>query len=353
MQGFNQGIQRNQRHSIVSGPYTPSQLHQKTQRAEFSRKKSLKSESFLTHLQSQINELFLILLRIINSRRLMMQFKHILLSAGMIFVSTGCLVDQDRPSSSSSSSSSAQLIGSDASDHAREDQGKLKMMMRSTDKKAVVSSSVARINFEVAEMRIRNTDGEFFRFDVDPFMIDLIEFDDSLSTVLARAKLLPGEYDHIRLVIPKNGELEWSNGNVEPVFIPSGAQSGLKIFFDEALVIEEELLSVAVLEVDLIKSLVFRGKSRAPILFKPVIHTRVVNQIDLADLRESNDSSNGENDATPGSGSGDGSSDGEKGDSGYDGGRDNGSDNGSDDHHDYPVEEDDYDDTIFIPIIGV
>ena len=141
----------------------------------------------------------------------------------------------------------------------------------------LMASSSAR-NEEVASARIlitgmdvRAVDGSFFSYAVDPYEMDLMDFQNYSGLILARVQLPPGEYDLVRLHTAEKGEAILVSGGVLPLIVPSGESSGLKVFFNPSLKIAEGSLTIGVAAFDLHKSFVIAAGNTGKVLFKPVL----------------------------------------------------------------------------------
>jgi len=89
----------------------------------------------------------------------------------------------------------------------------------------------------------------------------------------------PGEFDLVRLYVSQ-ANLEIEDGGSFEVKIPSGSQTGIKIFINPGLIIEGGLTAELLLDFDLSNSFVLQGNMESPagikgFHFKPVI--RAVN----------------------------------------------------------------------------
>lgn len=108
---------------------------------------------------------------------------------------------------------------------------------------------------------------------------NLIDLRNGVVELLADIEIPAGEYDLVRLYVgPAN--LTVKGGDVYSLKIPSGEQTGIKIFIKPSLVVEGGLTSELLLDFDLSRSFVMRGNLINPsesngFIFKPVI--RAVN----------------------------------------------------------------------------
>jgi hypothetical protein len=108
---------------------------------------------------------------------------------------------------------------------------------------------------------------------------NLLELRNGLVEKLPDLAIPAGEYDLIRLYIDE-ASLKVKDGDSFNVKVPSGQQTGIKIFIRPGLVIDGGLTSELILDFDLSRSFVMRGNMDSPagikgFIFKPVI--RAVN----------------------------------------------------------------------------
>ena len=166
------------------------------------------------------------------------------------------------------------LINGDFSSDARLSVGKFRLM----GSKGANYDAIVAARIQVSGIDARTVDGEYFRYAAD-FELDLIALQEGAGSVLARIKLPAGEYDQVRLHTAAAGEVVLADGSVFPLRIPSGEQSGLKIFFSPSLVIGADQLTIGVVEFDITKSFVFT--SNTEVQFKPVLKVGVTQPLEI------------------------------------------------------------------------
>jgi hypothetical protein len=123
--------------------------------------------------------------------------------------------------------------------------------------------------------------------DGNPFLVvwegtktfNLLELRNGLVEDLLNLEIPQGEYNLIRLYVNEAG-LKIKDGENFNVKVPSGQQTGIKIFIKPGLVVEGGLTSELLMDFDLSRSFVMRGNMDSPagikgFIFKPVI--RAVN----------------------------------------------------------------------------
>jgi len=123
--------------------------------------------------------------------------------------------------------------------------------------------------------------------DGNPFMvlwegtetINLLDLRNGVVERLIDLKIPAGEYNLLRLYVDE-ASLKMKDGDNYTVKVPSGKQTGIKIFIRPGIVVEGGLTSELLIDFDLSRSFVMRGSPVSPsgikgFIFKPVI--RAVN----------------------------------------------------------------------------
>jgi len=108
---------------------------------------------------------------------------------------------------------------------------------------------------------------------------NLLELRNGLVAKLLDLEIPFGEYDLIRLYVDEAG-LKIKDGESYSVKVPSGQQTGIKLFIDPGLIVEGGLTEELLLDFDLSNSFVIQGNTDSPagikgFIFKPVL--RAVN----------------------------------------------------------------------------
>lgn len=108
---------------------------------------------------------------------------------------------------------------------------------------------------------------------------NLLELRNGISAELAEFELEAGHYDLIRLYVDE-ARLVVKEGDTHSMKVPSGAQTGIKLFIEPALLVAGGLTTDVLLDFNLEKSFVLKGNTSSPagikgFNFKPVI--RAVN----------------------------------------------------------------------------
>ena len=104
---------------------------------------------------------------------------------------------------------------------------------------------------------------------------NLLDLRNGVTADLAEMGIEPGNYDLIRLYVDQ-AKLKVKDGDEYKVKVPSGQQTGIKIFMDPALKVVSELTTEVVLDFNLEKSFVLKGNANTPagikgFNFKPVV----------------------------------------------------------------------------------
>jgi hypothetical protein len=113
----------------------------------------------------------------------------------------------------------------------------------------------------------------------DTMTLNLLELRNGITKELPEIEVPQGKYDLVRLYVDE-AQLKIKEGETYNVKVPSGHQTGIKIFIKPALTIDGGLTTELLLDFDLSRSFVMRGNFNNPhgingFIFKPVI--RAVN----------------------------------------------------------------------------
>ena len=109
---------------------------------------------------------------------------------------------------------------------------------------------------------------------------NLLELRNGVTETLVDMEVPTGKYDLIRLYVDE-ASLTLKNGDTYSVKVPSGKQTGIKVFIEPAIQVQGGLTSELLLDFDISKSFIMQGNINTPagvkgFIFKPVI--RAVNQ---------------------------------------------------------------------------
>jgi len=113
----------------------------------------------------------------------------------------------------------------------------------------------------------------------DPLKFNLLDLRNGVTADLAEMEIEPGNYDLIRLYVDE-ASLSVKEGETYDLKVPSGSQTGIKIFIEPDLHVSGGLTSDVLLDFNVEKSFVLKGNTKSPagikgFNFKPVI--RAVN----------------------------------------------------------------------------
>jgi hypothetical protein len=161
---------------------------------------------------------------------------------------------------------------------------------------------VDEVNVDVDKIEARNKSSEgnpFVTLSTELQTYNLLDLQNGVTVVLAESEVPPGEYDLVRLYV--SGARITLNDQEEDPFdltVPSGAQTGIKVFLDPPLTVAEAVTSELLLDFDVSQSFVVQGNPETPagiegFHFKPVVRgadlsiagqvTGVVTDIDTGD----------------------------------------------------------------------
>ena len=113
----------------------------------------------------------------------------------------------------------------------------------------------------------------------DTLEFNLLELRNGVTAELLEMEIPAGEYDLLRLYVYEAGIVVKDHGTYD-LKVPSGAQTGIKIFIKPAILVEGGLTADLLLDFNLDKSFILKGNMHSPagingFNFKPVI--RAVN----------------------------------------------------------------------------
>lgn len=141
---------------------------------------------------------------------------------------------------------------------------------------------IEEANITINKIEVRNKDSvesnPFMMVSEDEMSFNLLELQNGVSTELADVEVPAGNYDLVRLYV-SDASVKLKTGQTYDVKVPSGAQSGLKIFVDPGIKVTSGLSAELLLDFEVNKSFVAKGNIEQPgfngFNFKPVI--RAVN----------------------------------------------------------------------------
>jgi len=140
----------------------------------------------------------------------------------------------------------------------------------------LVSEATVKIDSLVVREKVEQQEGNpFTTLSTEPATFNLLELQNGVTASLAELEIPVGEYDLLRLYVD-SASVTLNNGDFYEVFVPSGAETGIKVFIDPAIPVEGDLTSELLLDLDVSKSFILRDNMDSPagvtgFNFKPVI----------------------------------------------------------------------------------
>ncbi|MDT8402714.1 MAG: DUF4382 domain-containing protein [Bacteroidales bacterium] len=142
---------------------------------------------------------------------------------------------------------------------------------------------IEEANVVITKVEIREKDDHngypFITLLEDTLEFNLLELRNSVTAELLETDIPVGEYDLIRLYVDEASIVIKDHGTYD-LKVPSGAQTGIKLFIEPAIMVEGGLTTDLLLDFNLEKSFILKGNMHSPagingFNFKPVI--RAVN----------------------------------------------------------------------------
>ncbi len=140
----------------------------------------------------------------------------------------------------------------------------------------LVSAATVKIHRVVIREKDESNEGHpFITLTSESKTYNLLDLQNGVTASLAELEIPAGDYDLLRLYVDSAG-ITLRNGDSYEVFVPSGAETGIKIFIDPAIPVQGGLTSELLLDLDVGKSFILRGNLDSPagvvgFNFKPVI----------------------------------------------------------------------------------
>ncbi|MCM2351003.1 MAG: DUF4382 domain-containing protein [Bacteriovoracaceae bacterium] len=124
----------------------------------------------------------------------------------------------------------------------------------------------------IKKIKIRKDSGEVLELLDREVTLDLLKLRNGVTETLADIKIPTGSYDQISLIVSE-ASVTLDNGEHFPLKVPSGSQSGLKIFISPSITVNDGVRSEVLLDFDLSRSFVPHGSHQniTGFNFKPVI----------------------------------------------------------------------------------
>jgi hypothetical protein len=161
--------------------------------------------------------------------------------------------------------------------------GKGRLVIKVTDAPfpfdMVESATVTITKVEIRRVGDGIPDGNpFMTVCEDTVVFDLLELRNGVVEELVDLEVPEGSYDLVRLYVEDAG-LKVRDGGDFKVKVPSGQQTGIKIFINPYLEVEGGLTSELLLDFDLSKSFVVQGNPFTPAGIKGFIFTPVIRAV--------------------------------------------------------------------------
>ena len=130
-------------------------------------------------------------------------------------------------------------------------------------------SSITEAKINIVQVQIRGKSGKYLVFTDQNFELKLTQLDSAFGSILAKAQVPDGSYDQIRLITADTGNVTLSDGTQHELKVPSGPQTGIKVFLDTPVEVSHGKIALVALEFDLSHSFVAKGNGTFN--FKPVV----------------------------------------------------------------------------------
>lgn len=129
------------------------------------------------------------------------------------------------------------------------------------------------VNVFIERVEVNNTknDTGWVTLSTPQKTFDLLELTNGATAALGSKQLPTGTYEQIRLILSRDGHSVVVDGNEKDLFVPSGAQTGVKLNVNAE--IKPDITYTLLLDFDAARSVVERGNEKSGIryLLKPVI----------------------------------------------------------------------------------
>lgn len=135
--------------------------------------------------------------------------------------------------------------------------------------------SIERTDVRLEEVRLRSSDGQW----TSPVSVkqdfNLLDLQNGIKAALGSIDVQPGTYNHLRMVV-SSASVTLKDGRVFQLDVPSGAQSGIKIFMTPALEVSAGVQKNVLLDFDVSRSFIALGNAQKAsgingFIFKPVV----------------------------------------------------------------------------------
>jgi len=147
---------------------------------------------------------------------------------------------------------------------------------------------VAEANVTITKIEARrvNENGEeegnpFITLSEEEMSFNLLELTNGVTAGLVDLEIEAGSYDLVRLYVSE-ASIKLSDESVHSLKVPSGAQTGIKIFIDPAIEVAGGLTTDLLLDFDVSKSFKLQGNIDSPAGIKGFIFTPVIKASNLS-----------------------------------------------------------------------
>lgn len=137
-------------------------------------------------------------------------------------------------------------------------------------------SSVESASVTISKIEIRkagsNESDPFLDLPIEPVTIDVFLLRNGITEELVDLEVPEGDYDLVRLYVDEANLKLKGNEEIFNMKVPSGAQTGIKVFVNPVIHVEGGITAELLLDFDLSRSFVMRGHSaQNGFIFKPTI----------------------------------------------------------------------------------
>lgn len=151
------------------------------------------------------------------------------------------------------------------------------------------ASNVTGVNLTITGIQYHTSDGEWLTFEdfQDPVSVNILDLTNGISALLGNFELAAGTYTQLRFMLDASEEsspkqanpgcfIEFSDGSQEPLYVPSGSQSGYKAVGAFTIPVNGNVEITA--DFDARKSIHVTGGQNKRYILKPAIRLVVDNQ---------------------------------------------------------------------------
>lgn len=144
---------------------------------------------------------------------------------------------------------------------------------------------VSEANVTINKIEIRKNEGtdssSFITLKEEEMSFNLLDLTNGVTANLVNLELGVGSYDLIRLYVT-DASVKLSDGSLFDLKVPSGAQTGIKIFMDPSIEVVGGLTSELLLDFDVSKSFVMQGNMDSPAGIKGFLFTPSIKASNLS-----------------------------------------------------------------------